>query len=971
MISNANIIPLAIVGIFLLVTLVIGLYAGRGIKNIKDYALGGKNFSTATLVLTLLATYIGAASIGAVDKIYSSGIIITIASFGLIFQHLFFAFVITPKITEFNQCLTIGDLMGQLYGMKAKVLTGVIGSFFTMFDIGIQFYMIGKVCSFLLGIDTIYGIIIGGSILSFYSAIGGIKAVTLTDVFQFLILIIVIPIIAALLLNEVGGYKELFLKVSKEKFLIFKNENFYYYLNFFLVYALIPRNIIFNAVMQRAFMVKNKKQLKSKFLIAAAFDPIFRITLMVIGLCAIVLYPNLKSKDIFIQVIDNLFNNNIMKGIAISGVLSILMSTADSLIHSAGLVTYNDIYKPFFIKKTQNKDISIIKIATIIIGALSIFIAIKISYGLNILNVLIFSYKFPVSILLSPLFIGIMGIKTDKKSFITGITTALIYIIVSSYFFSPLLNSMATPIAMLVNAIAFLTMHLIQNKGFVFIKRNNNDKFEKKKMFIPKLKDILSYLYDKIPTPKKIFLASKKSVMQHGANNLIFGIFCCINFILPYMIWKHETKQVFDIITCLRLTGGLMAGLLIVKSEWNKKLKLFFPLFWHFTLLYCLPFLTTVMFLITKGSLPWLINVTISLFFLILLVDETVFIILASLGIILGLAFYKFFIGNIDFNQMGFSVNFLLAYQLFSGTIIALLFACRKKLFYMIKSNQGINLGLSMGHELKNTGLNILPYSQISKMYFKKSKKTELDKEKGYFLNEKCYKILEENNNCMYDLSQQMLRIVKSFEQLMLEYKSSLANPQLCSLRELIEETINQYHFDLTQREQVNLELSQDFRVKVPRKIFIFVINNIIRNAFKHGKPNKIDIWIDNDELHIRDDGKGIPSSRMPNIFKIFYTTGNKTSSGIGLAFAKQVIETANGEIWCNSQIGEGSYTEFTIKFPAILMDVTEEEQKEALVTDAEKKISILIAKKMLNRGIDKEMTANVTGLSKKEIDKI
>ncbi|MCP3660674.1 MAG: hypothetical protein GY830_10355 [Bacteroidetes bacterium] len=47
----------------------------------------------------------------------------------------------------------------------------------------------------------------------------------------------------------------------------------------------------------------------------------------------------------FIQIIDNLFNNNLMKGIAISGLLAVLMSTADSFVHSSGLVVYNDIYK--------------------------------------------------------------------------------------------------------------------------------------------------------------------------------------------------------------------------------------------------------------------------------------------------------------------------------------------------------------------------------------------------------------------------------------------------------------------------------------------------------------------------------------------------------------------------------------------------------------------------------------------------
>lgn len=34
--------------IFLIITLTIGLFCGQGIKTFKDYALGGRNFSTAT-----------------------------------------------------------------------------------------------------------------------------------------------------------------------------------------------------------------------------------------------------------------------------------------------------------------------------------------------------------------------------------------------------------------------------------------------------------------------------------------------------------------------------------------------------------------------------------------------------------------------------------------------------------------------------------------------------------------------------------------------------------------------------------------------------------------------------------------------------------------------------------------------------------------------------------------------------------
>ncbi|MCP3660088.1 MAG: hypothetical protein GY830_07170 [Bacteroidetes bacterium] len=191
-----------IVGGFLVITLIIGIWASRKIKSLNDYALGGKNFNTTTLTLTLLATYIGGAQLETINKIYRSGIIISVASLGIIFQHLFFAYIIAPKIIYFKNCITIGDLMEKLYGKKIKFITGAIITFFSLFTIGSQFFMIGKIFNILLDIKTIYGIIIGGSILILYSTIGGIKAVAITDIFQFLIIVIVIPFIASFLLNS-------------------------------------------------------------------------------------------------------------------------------------------------------------------------------------------------------------------------------------------------------------------------------------------------------------------------------------------------------------------------------------------------------------------------------------------------------------------------------------------------------------------------------------------------------------------------------------------------------------------------------------------------------------------------------------------------------------------------------------------------------------------------------------------------
>ena len=47
---------IAIVVVFLVITLVVGMGHGQKVKGIKDYALGGRNFSTAALVATIVAT---------------------------------------------------------------------------------------------------------------------------------------------------------------------------------------------------------------------------------------------------------------------------------------------------------------------------------------------------------------------------------------------------------------------------------------------------------------------------------------------------------------------------------------------------------------------------------------------------------------------------------------------------------------------------------------------------------------------------------------------------------------------------------------------------------------------------------------------------------------------------------------------------------------------------------------------------
>jgi len=246
-----------IVYAFLAVTLFIGLRAGRGIKDIREYAIANKSFGTGALVLTYLATNIaGGSVIGMVEDIYTNGIIITVALLGLFVSYLFIAVFIAPKAADFDNCITMGDLMGTLYDKKSKVIAGTLGTLTAVSLAGMELILLGVISETLLGIKAEWAIVIGGLLLAAYSAYGGIKSVTSTDVFQFLVLIIVIPFIAYIVTNKAGGLKEVFIQAPREKLAIFNHEKFSFYLVLFLMWTILPVGMIDPAIIQRLLMGK-------------------------------------------------------------------------------------------------------------------------------------------------------------------------------------------------------------------------------------------------------------------------------------------------------------------------------------------------------------------------------------------------------------------------------------------------------------------------------------------------------------------------------------------------------------------------------------------------------------------------------------------------------------------------------------------------------------------------------------------
>jgi signal transduction histidine kinase len=137
-----------------------------------------------------------------------------------------------------------------------------------------------------------------------------------------------------------------------------------------------------------------------------------------------------------------------------------------------------------------------------------------------------------------------------------------------------------------------------------------------------------------------------------------------------------------------------------------------------------------------------------------------------------------------------------------------------------------------------------------------------------------------------------------------------------CDLRDICKEVVDDQRL-LTGR-TIQLEMPPDpVNLSIDRDRMSQVLVNLVSNAVKYSPENKpIEVCVHQDQegtrIQVKDHGKGIRKDQQKHIFETFYRTpdaqaSSKQGLGLGLAISKEIIERHAGEIWCESQPGEGS----------------------------------------------------------------
>ena len=440
---------LSVVLIYLLTTILVGLKSRVANQSIKEYMLGGGNFSTFVMVATIVATNIGGTStLGLASEVFKHGMIFSLVFIsGYIISKFLLILGLADRINRFKGCASVGDIIGVRYGVKSKVLVGMITTISGIANISVQILAMGYIFNHLLQIDNYIGMIISVVVITIYSSFGGMRSVIATDLIQFIVLVIAIPLVFYLVITKAGGYN---IVLSSDYNIIGEYKREYWAL---LLSVSIPS--LYPAMIQRFLISKNANQVKNSIKSMMVISIFIYLMVSGIGIGANILYPNIDPSQVVFHVVQNVLPIG-LKGIVIAGLLAVIMSTADSELHATTVALVNDVIFSKF-KINQCYHIRYMICTMIAICSCALLIAMQFT---SLIEARLFANLLWYPIMLFPIIFAIFGKGAHDSAFIISAVCTSILTILWHCFYSP---SFASSIVMglVFNFVIFLTLKYI------------------------------------------------------------------------------------------------------------------------------------------------------------------------------------------------------------------------------------------------------------------------------------------------------------------------------------------------------------------------------------------------------------------------------------------------------------------------------------------------------------------------------
>lgn len=365
---------------YLIIVLSLGFYySRRSDENYSDYFLAGRNIGWFTVGISIFATNISSEHfIGLAGSGSTRGLAVGQFELMAIFTLIFLGWILAPIYLK-SGVVTVPEFLEKRFDRKIrKMFAGFSIAIYIFTKILVSLFAAGLLFYKIFGLNIYASSIIIVLITGLYSVTGGASAVMRTQLFQGIVLILGAVILSVFGLNAVGGFTGLEEKLPADFFNMFKaidDPDFPW------------TGILFGApiiafwywctdqyIVQRMFSAKSINDARRGTLLAAFLKilPIFILVLP--GLIAVALYPEVKGDEAYSALVASDLLPIGLKGIVVAGLLAAIMSSLAGAFNSTAVLFTNDFYKTRNPQANERKLVLVGRLTTTAVVVVAILI---------------------------------------------------------------------------------------------------------------------------------------------------------------------------------------------------------------------------------------------------------------------------------------------------------------------------------------------------------------------------------------------------------------------------------------------------------------------------------------------------------------------------------------------------------------------------------------------------------------------
>ena len=439
-------IALLAISLYLIIAFLVGILAGRGKSffSLSEYAVGDRSFNLFIMWFLMGGTIFSAfAFLGGPGWAFSKGAasyyILVYCTLGLMPWY-----IIGPKVARIgkkNNYITMGDFLGDRY--QSKVLTVIVGIIAILAFIPYLTLQI-KGMAYIFNVLTYdnvpywLGALLSIGIVVIYVASSGVRGAAWSDVFQAILMLIIAWVLGIYFVEKLhGGLGNMFKNIVLENkdFLVIGQEESA------ISKARYTSNIVISMigfVMWPHLFTKSYTTTERRIKTTVAVYPIFALFLLpvlFIGFSAIGIVEK-EAIDSAGQILPYLITNyltesGILYGIVGAGALAAAMSSSDAITHGASVSFGRDICKAIYSDLSEKAELWIMRLAVLLVGAISYFLAIFGGEGL--IQLLLGAYG-PIAQLAPAVYSAIFFRKVNASSIILGMISGVLVTTYYQYF---------------------------------------------------------------------------------------------------------------------------------------------------------------------------------------------------------------------------------------------------------------------------------------------------------------------------------------------------------------------------------------------------------------------------------------------------------------------------------------------------------------------------------------------------------